>query len=111
MTEHVLILFFTCSQYHNLHRILAQLVHHTGDQIEALLIRQPGYNSDGKTFGIFIQTQLFLKRNLILDLFFPKVDGIIMKFQAGIRCRIKRLPVNAIDNPSQIILSGSEKAI
>ena len=40
MSEHILVLLFTCTKNHQLYLILAKLIHHICDQIKPFLICQ-----------------------------------------------------------------------
>ena len=68
VAEHVLVALIARAENHQLHIIAAQLIHHALDQVEALLIRQAGYNAHHKLLLIHRQPQLSLEGLLILRL-------------------------------------------
>ena len=65
MTEHILILYISGSEYYDLHCILAELIHDVIHKVESLLVCQTGNHTDQHDMRILVQSQFFLKRRLI----------------------------------------------
>ena len=110
MTEHIFITLFSCSERHNLHRILTKLVHHISYKIKSLLICQTGNNTDHHCFVVFFQTQLLLKRCLIFNLFFSESIYAVIFSYVLICLRIIILIINTIYNTGKTIRSCIHKA-
>ena len=111
MAEHVLILSLTSSQNNKLHRILAHFFHHIGDQVEALLIRQTGDDSDHHGLRIYFQTQLLLKPCLVFHFLFSEILCIKRFINMWIRFRIVIVVVQSVYDTAQVIGARPEKTI
>ena len=103
MAEHVLILWISCSQYHDLHRVLAELVHHIINQVKPLLVCQTGYNTDHHHMGILIQLKLLLKGQLIHLLQLTEILNIEVLCDPVVCLRIPVRIVQSVDNTAEII--------
>ncbi len=111
MPEHVLILLLAGSKHNNLNGILAQLVHHIGNQIKSFLIRQSGHDSDHHGVRILVQIQFFLQRQLILHLFLTEIVDIVILLNMRIRGRIIIIIVNTIHNTGQAVRLGIHQPV
>ena len=78
VTEHILVASLTCTEYHDLNCIAADLVHNAVDKVEALLVCKTGYDTDHHNVGILVETELLLESKLILNLFTSEVISIEM---------------------------------
>ena len=56
MTEHVLVSLSSGTEYDDLNRILAKFIHHTVDQVKALLVSQSGYDTDHHRLRIDLES-------------------------------------------------------
>ena len=72
VTEHILIPLLAGSQNHDLQIQLAHLIHHIGNQVKALLIRQAGHNADHELSVVLFKAQFSLERRLFLIFSFRK---------------------------------------
>ena len=103
MTEHVLVLRVSCSQYHNLYRILAELVHHIINQVKSFLVCQTGYNTDHHHMGILIQPKFFLKSQFVHRLQLPEIINCEILCDPAVSLRIPVRIVQSVDNTAKII--------
>ena len=111
VTEHILIAFFTGTEDNDLNRILAKLIHDVSDQIESFLICQAGYDTDHHGLWILLKSEIFLKLDLILDLFLAEILRIVVSGDVWICLRIEFIVINTIYNTSQAVGPCIEKTI
>ena len=96
VAEHVLVALLAGSQNYELHLILAHLIHHVGNQIEALLVCQTGYDSDHHLLRIHVKAQLLLESRLILYLLLAEIHRVVIVGQEFIRLRIVLVVIDAV---------------
>ena len=111
MPEHIFVLFISCSKRHDLDRILAKFIHHIGDQVKALLICEPGHDSQHHDVMILLQVQFLLKRDLILYLLPPETVRCVVFLDVGIRGRVVIFIVNSVHNSGQAVRAGIHKPL
>ena len=111
MPEHILITLFAGSQHNELDVVLTEFIHHIGNQVKALLIRQTGNHADHHGPVVLIQSKIGLQRTFILDLFLPEVHRIEGTGDERIGLRIVFIIIDAVHNASQIAASGAHQTV
>ena len=111
MAEHILVPLFSGSQHNQLDIVLAHLVQDTLDQIEALLVSQPGNNTNHKLPVILRQSQFFLQRPFVLYLLLTEILSIVLLDNVRIRLRIEIIVINAVHNAAQAVRARPHQAI
>ena len=111
VTEHILITFFSGTQYYNLYFILADFIQNTFNQVKAFLICQSGYYTDHHHIRIFFQTKLSLKCYFILCLFCQYICCIKLIWKMNIRLWIKDIIINTIYNTGKHIRTCLQQLI
>ena len=109
--EHVLVPLFSGTENDDLHCILAELIHHIGDEIKALLIRQPRDNADHHAFFILLEPELLLQRGLVLYLLLAEIDRIVRRRNILVDIRTEDIIVDAVEYAAKIPRAGTEQAI
>ncbi len=111
MPEHILILLIAGSQHHELDIVLTELIHDALDEVEALLVGETGNDTDHHLARIHIHAELLLQRLLVLRLFLSEVSCVEWLHQILIRLRIPHIIIDAIDDATEVMCTGTEKAI
>ena len=111
MPEHILVLILAGPKYDKLNRVLAHLVHHIGDQVESLLIRQTGDNANQHGLVVYSKSQLLLERRFVLHFFLPEVAHIIVPGNVLVCLRIVVFVIDAVDDPRQTVGSCVHQAV
>ena len=111
VTEHILITLFTCSKNNDLHCILAEFIHHIGDQVKALLVCQTGNDTNEHCIRILIESEITLELDLVFDFFFAEVLCVVFLGDTGICLRIEYIVINSINDTTEIMRSRTEKSI
>ena len=111
VTEHILVSLLACAQYYELYCILAELIHYICDQIESLLVSQAGNDTDEHSIRIDIETELFLKSCLILDLLCLEIIRVIVDGNERIFLRIPVFIVNTVHDTAQVILACAHESV
>ena len=111
MTEHIFILCVSCSNHNKLSIIVNNTLNHIINQIQALLIRKPGNQSDHVTFLIHCKSQLLLQPLFIQCFLLPVALSIIIYIKFSVRRRIINIIVNSIDNALHIHMSCGKQAV
>ncbi len=110
MTEHILVPLFSGSQHNQLDIVLAYFVQDTLDQIEALLVSQPGNNTDHKLPVVLGQSQFFLQSPFVLYLLLTEILSIVLLDNVRIRLRIEIIVINAVHNAAQAVRARPHQA-
>ena len=111
MAEHVLVALLAGSKDHKLYGILAHLIHHIADEVEALLIGQTGYDTNHHGLWIFLKSKVFLKLNFIFYLFFSECSCVICLCDIWICLRVEYVIINTIYDSSQAVSPCAHKTI
>ena len=111
VAEHILITFLTGTKNNDLNCILAQLIHDVSDQVKSFLVCKTGYDTDHHGLRILLKSKIFLKLDLVLDLLFTEILGIVISGDVRICLRIKFIVINTIYNTAQAVGSRIEKTI
>ena len=111
VAEHILVALLAGPQYHQLDVVLAEFVHDIGNQVEALLVREPGDHADHHLLVVLGKPQLLLQRVLILHLLLAEVDGVVRIGDMFVRLRIEIRVVDAVDNAAQAVAPGPQQAV
>ena len=111
MPEHILIPLVSGTNHHKLGIIIHDLLHHFCNQVETLLIRQAGNETDDHLILIYRQAQCFLQGSLVGRFALLKIfDGIMIR-DLRIGLRIPDIIIDTIDNSSKIHMSCGQQAI
>ena len=111
VTEHIFIAFITRSKNHQLHVVTAKLIHHTLDQIQALLVCKTGYNTHHKLLLIHRKSQLLLERLFVFRLFLAEILCIIFLGDKRIGLRIKIIIINSVYDSPKTVGPGPHQSI
>ena len=99
--ERVLIYPVSAAKHHDLRILVHNLGKNGIDQIQSLLIRQPGDQSDHKFAAVLDQAQFLLQLLLVLLFLFQHIGDVVAGVQAGIGLRVPYIIVDAVYNAAQ----------
>ena len=111
VTEHVLVLLIPGTEHHELDIILAELIHDTLDEIEALLVGETGYDTDHHLARIHVHAELLLECLLVLRLLLPEVACVERLYEVLIRLRIPVIIVDAVNDAAEIMRTCAKQSI
>ena len=110
--EHVLVSLFAGTQHNNLDRVEGEhLLQDIGDQIEALLIRQTGYDADHEALLILLEAKLLLQCYLVLDLVPAEVVDRVRLEDLLVVVRAEVRVIDSVQDPAQVMRTRVHKAV
>ena len=111
MTEHIFILWFTGSDYHQLCIIIYQTIHHSIDQIQSLLVCQSGNKADHVFLLVYSKPKFFLKFFFVHILFLTEIVWSVIRINLCIRLWVVCIIINTIHNTLHIKMSCRQQTI
>ncbi|CDN44903.1 hypothetical protein BN871_FY_00070 [Paenibacillus sp. P22] len=109
LTEHLLVFPFPGTEDRELHVFFEQLAEDGVDQVEALLLHQPGHDADDRNVRPLGQAHLPLQGELVGQL--VRSGAAQLGVERLIRSRIEVGRVDAVDDARQIGRSPAQKAV